>query len=144
MLQMKKLSLLFMLFFLSLSFVAPQTAMASLNPVQTELSVSPASKGLTKKEKRKQMRKLRKKYKKEMRGMSRAEKQQFLEDKLAQSPDDQLINIPNKQYLIIGLVLILIGAIFYLIPGLYWLGGLIQAIGGIILIVWLILLILEM
>jgi hypothetical protein len=74
-----------------------------------------------------------------MKGMSKAEKKAFIEEKLQKSN----VNIPRLRLLIIGLVLILVGAIFYIIPGLNILAYILQSVGGIIILVWLILWLLE-
>ncbi len=79
-------------------------------------------------------------YKKEMRGMSKADKASFIEEKI----NSENLNLPRKQWLIIGAVLVLAGIVFYFIPFLWFIGAILQAIGGIILIVWLIMWLLDM
>lgn len=134
---MKKLSLLLMLVFMSLSLITPQLAHANLSAPATELSLSPSSQGLTKKEKRKRVRQLRKKYKKQMRGMNSVEKEAFLADKLANPSQSQAV--PYKNLLIIAIIFLLVSFVLGLILNSY----IFYVIGVILLVVWLILFLLD-
>ncbi|WCL80362.1 hypothetical protein PPO43_10285 [Saprospira sp. CCB-QB6] len=101
-------------------------------------------KKLTKKQKRQKLRKLRKKYRKEMKGLSKAEKQAFLLKKLntERAPEQTQLDIPMKNLLLLGILLVIIGALFGLLDiGL--LASIFGFIGALIIIIWLILLILE-
>lgn len=139
---MKKLSLFTMLIFLSLSFALPQSAMASLSPVQAETSLSPTSKGLTKKEKRQRVRQLRKKYRKEMRGMNKMERRAFLDQKMESYSIDQQMDVPRQQLLIIGLIVLLVSVLLDILLRAS-IGGFFWTVGVIILIVWLVLFLLD-
>ena len=118
-------------------FPSPSFAGVS-NPIE-QASLSPVSKKEQSKAAKKQLKEIRKAYSTEMKGMSKAEKKAFIEEKLQKSN----VNIPRLRLLIIGLVLILVGAIFYIIPGLNILAYILQSVGGIIILVWLILWLLE-
>jgi Flp pilus assembly protein TadB len=120
-----------------ISFPSPNYAGVS-NPIE-QGSVSPVSKKEKSKAAKKQLKEIRKAYSTEMKGMSKAEKKAFIEEKLQKSN----VNIPRLRLLIIGLVLILLGAIFYIIPGLNLLAYILQSVGGIIILVWLILWLLD-
>jgi|GEM_PF-6091635 len=101
-------------------------------------------KKLTKKQKRQKLRKLRKKYRKEMKGFSKAEKKAFLLKKLntERAPEQTQLDIPMKNLLLLGILLLIIGALFGLLDiGL--LASIFGFVGALIIIIWLILLILE-
>jgi Flp pilus assembly protein TadB len=133
---MKKL--LFAICIILFSFGAQLSYAGVSNPIE-QGSVSPVSKKEQSKAAKKQLKEIRKAYSTEMKGMSKAEKKAFIEEKLQKSN----VNIPRLRLLIIGLVLILVGAIFYIIPGLNILAYILQSVGGIIILVWLILWLLE-
>lgn len=101
-------------------------------------------KKLTKKQKRQKLRKLRKKYRKEMKGLSKAEKKAFLLKKLnsEQAPEQTQLNIPMKNLLLLGLLLIVLGALFSLLD-IGVLASIFGFIGALLIIIWLIFLILE-
>lgn len=120
------------------AFGAQQSFAVVSNPIE-QASLSPVSKKEQSKVAKKQLKEIRKAYGTEMKGMSKAEKKAFIEEKLQKSN----VNIPRLRLLIIGLVLILVGAIFYIIPGLNILAYILQSVGGIIILVWLILWLLE-
>lgn len=120
------------------AFGAQQSFAGVSNPIE-QASLSPVSKKEQSKAAKKQLKEIRKAYSAEMKGMSKAEKKAFIEEKLQKSN----VNIPRLRLLIIGLVLILVGAIFYIIPGLNILAYILQSVGGIIILVWLILWLLE-
>jgi Flp pilus assembly protein TadB len=133
---MKKL--LFAICIILFAFGAQLSYAGVSNPIE-QGSVSPVSKKEQSKAAKKQLKEIRKAYSTEMKGMSKAEKKAFIEEKLQKSN----VNIPRLRLLIIGLVLILVGAIFYIIPGLNILAYILQSVGGIIILVWLILWLLE-
>ena len=89
---------------------------------------------------KKKVRTLKTLYKSELRGMSKAEKKSFIEDKIK----NENLNLPRKQWLIIGAVLVLAGIVFYFIPFLWFIGAILQSIGFIILVIWLIMWLLDM
>jgi Flp pilus assembly protein TadB len=133
---MKKL--LFAICIILFAFGAQLSYAGVSNPIE-QGSVSPVSKKEQSKAAKKQLKEIRKAYSTEMKGMSKAEKKAFIEEKLQKSN----VNIPRLRLLIIGLVLILVGAIFYIIPGLNLLAYILQSVGGIIILVWLILWLLD-
>jgi Flp pilus assembly protein TadB len=133
---MKKL--LFAICIILFAFGAQLSYAGVSNPIE-QGSVSPVSKKEQSKAAKKQLKEIRKAYSTEMKGMSKAEKKAFIEEKLQKSN----VNIPRLRLLIIGLVLILVGAIFYIIPGLNILAYILQSVGGIIILVWLILWLLD-
>ena len=133
---MKKL--LFAICIILFAFGAQLSYAGVSNPIE-QGSVSPVSKKEQSKAAKKQLKEIRKAYSTEMKGMSKAEKKAFIEEKLQKSN----VNIPRLRLLIVGLVLILVGAIFYIIPGLNILAYILQSVGGIIILVWLILWLLE-
>ena len=133
---MKKL--LFAICIILFAFGAQLSYAGVSNPIE-QGSVSPVSKKVQSKAAKKQLKEIRKAYSTEMKGMSKAEKKAFIEEKLQKSN----VNIPRLRLLIIGLVLILVGAIFYIIPGLNILAYILQSVGGIIILVWLILWLLD-
>ncbi len=133
---MKKLIMIFVMALFTFAFALPE-AQAGVVPA-VETGVVPSSKAG--KIIKKQIKEVRKEFRTEMKGMNKAEKKAFIEDKIGKNQ----LDIPNLKWLIIGLVLLLIGAIFYIIPGLNWLAYIIQSIGGIIIIIWLILWLLEL
>jgi Flp pilus assembly protein TadB len=133
---MKKL--LFAICIILFAFGAQLSYAGVSNPIE-QGSVSPVSKKEQSKAAKKQLKEIRKAYSTEMKGMSKAEKKAFIEEKLQKSN----VNIPRLRLLIVGLVLILVGAIFYIIPGLNILAYILQSVGGIIILVWLILWLLD-
>ena len=135
---MKKLIMIFVMALFTVAFALPE-AQAGVVPA-VETGVVPSSKEKAGKIIKKQIKEVRKEFRTEMKGMNKAEKKAFIEDKIGKNQ----LDIPNLKWLIIGLVLLLIGAIFYIIPGLNWLAYIIQSIGGIIIIIWLILWLLEL
>jgi Flp pilus assembly protein TadB len=131
--------MIFVMALFIVAFALPQAQAGAVVPA-AETGVVPSSKEKAEKNIKKQIKEVRKEFRTEMKGMNKAEKKAFVEDKIGKNQ----LDIPNLKWLIIGLVLLLIGAIFYIIPGLNWLAYIIQSIGGIIIIIWLILWLLEL
>jgi len=136
--HMKRLFFAMFLIMIAVVF-SPSVSYAAVSlPIEQSVE-QPVSKKEKLKATKKQLKELRKSYRIETKGMSRAEKKTFIENKLNQSN----VNIPNLRLLIIGLVFLLVGVVFYILPLLSWIGYLLQSIGGIIIIVWLILWLLQ-
>lgn len=99
---------------------------------------------LTKKQKRQKLRKLRKKYRKDLKKLSKAEQQAFLLKKLntERAPEQTQLDIPMKNLLLIGILLLIIGALFHILK-VGMIGSIFSFVGAIIIFIWLILLLLE-
>lgn len=135
---MKNTKTLLLLFVLSFFIQLPLSyASTSPTPIQEQsLVVKKKKKDLTKKERRKRLRSLRKKYKSELKAMPRAERQAFLEDRIEQ---EKLV--PNPWFSL-GLTLLILGGVFLLIfmdiVIIAWVGGALALIGLGLLVVWMI------
>jgi len=133
---MKNLILLFTIALFSFGLLVPQIAIAGASvPASADYGVVPG-KVEKKKAAKKKLRKATKKYKAETKGMTKAEKDAYLQDRIEKED-----SVPRKQLLIIGIILFLVGwvlsAILYSsLGGLAWLIG---TAGTIILLVWLVL-----
>ena len=134
---MRKLLTIFLIF--NLIFVNSELH-AALSFSAAEVGLKPAEKVISKKEQAQRLKVLKKEYRHEMKGMSKAEKKEFIEDKIKK----ENASIPRMKLLIIGAILILAGIIFYILPGLWYLGTLLQTAGAIVLLVWLILWLMDM
>lgn len=132
---MKNLILLFTLALFSFGIFAPQMAIAGASvPASADYGVVPG-KVEKKKVLKKKLRKAAKKYKTETAGMTKAEKDAYLQDRVEKED-----SVPRKKLLIVGIILFVAGwilsAVFWSSFGLAYLIGL---AGTIILIIWLIL-----
>jgi hypothetical protein len=134
---MKKL--LIIIIFFNLFFVNSELQAALSVPV-AEAGLKPAERVISKKEQALRLKAIKKEYRQEMKGMFKAEKKEFIEDKIKK----ENASIPRMNLLIIGAVLILAGIIFYLLPFLWYIGALLQTAGAIVLLVWLILWLMDM
>ena len=134
---MKKL--LIIILFFNLIFVSSELQ-AALSVPSAEVGLKPDDRVFSKKEQAQRLIALKKEYRHEMKGMSKAEKKEFIEDKIKK----ENASIPRMNLLIIGAVLILAGIIFYLLPFLWYIGALLQTAGAIVLLVWLILWLMDM
>jgi hypothetical protein len=134
---MKKL--LIIILFLNFIFINSELQAALSVPV-AEVGLKPAERVISKKEQALRLKAIKKEYRQEMKGMSKAKKKEFIEDKIKK----ENISIPRMNLLIIGAVLILAGIIFYLLPFLWYIGALLQTAGAIVLLVWLILWLMDM
>jgi Flp pilus assembly protein TadB len=113
---------------------------AALSVPSSEYGLKPTERIISKKEQTQRLKALKKEYRQEMKGMSKVEKKEFIEDKIKK----ENARIPRMNLLIIGAILILAGIIFYLIPFLWYIGALLQTAGAIVLLVWLILWLMDM
>jgi hypothetical protein len=132
---MKKNQVLVFILFLSGLFLSKPLIAAAYNvhyPDNQEFKKAKTSK--------KEIKNLKKQFKEEMRGMSKAEKNNYIEDKIK----NENFSLPRKQLLIIGAILILAGIVFYFLPFIWFLGAILQSIGFIILVIWLILWLMDM
>ena len=135
---MRKLLTIFLIF--NLIFVNSELH-AALSVPAAEVGLKPAEKVISKKEQAQRLKVLKKEYRHEMKGMSKAEKKEFIEDKIKK----ENVSIPRMNLLIIAAVLIVAGAIFYILPSfLHVIGALIQTAGAIVFLVWLILWLMDM
>lgn len=137
---MKKLVLMLTLALFSFGILVPQIAFAGAVTTESiEYGVTPG-KGQDQKEVKKKLRFAAKKYKAEIKGMTKAEKEAFLMDKI----EKEDLQVPRKQLLIVALILLLVGwvlsALFWRSWGFAWILGF---VGTVLLIVWAVLWLLD-
>lgn len=126
--------MLIVLAIFTVAIAAPSAYAGAVVPSMEE-GVVPASKKEKIKDAKKQIRELRKEYRSEMKGMNRAEKKAFIEDKIGQNK----VDIGNVKYLIIALICYLIAGVAWVLPSpIDWLVSTIFGIIGLVfLILWL-------
>lgn len=135
---MKNTKTLLLLFLLSFFMQQPLSyASTSPSPIQEQsLVVKKKKKALTKKERRKRIRSLRKQYKSELKTMSKAERQSFLEDRIEEE------NLVPNPWFSLGLTFLVLGGVFLLIfmdvAIIAWMGAILALIGLGFLVVWII------
>jgi Flp pilus assembly protein TadB len=134
---MKKLFMMFVLALFTVVFAAP-TAYAGVSVPSMEEGVVPVSKKEKLKAAKKQIKELRKEYRKEMKGMTIAQKKAFMEDKIGQST----VDIGNVRYLILALICFLIAGLAWVLP--YPIDWILSTIFGIVGVVFLVLWLLEL
>ena len=116
------------------------TIQASTSPISTQeqsvLVQKKKKERLSKKERKKRIRHLRKKYKQELKNMTKAERQTFLEDRIEEE------NLIPNPWFSLGLTFLVLGGIFMLIfydiAIIAWTGGILALIGLGFLIIWII------
>jgi len=112
---MKKL--LIIIIFFNLFFVNSELQAALSVPV-AEAGLKPAERVISKKEQALRLKAIKKEYRQEMKGMSKAEKKEFIEDKIKK----ENIEIPRVKLLIIAAILLLAGVVFYILRIPYKIG----------------------
>jgi Flp pilus assembly protein TadB len=133
---MKKL--LIIIIFFNLFFVNSELQAALSVPV-VEAGLKPAERVISKKEQALRLKAIKKEYRQEMKGMSKAEKKEFIEDKIKK----ENIEIPRVKLLIIAAILLLAGVVFYILR-IPYIGWILQTAGAIVFIYWLVLWLIEL
>lgn len=137
---MKKLFLLGCILFGTLCFLAPE-AKASFTPAITKAGVRPASQKAQKRILRKTLRKARKQYRHEMKGMKKTERKVFLLDKIKKPTVDFMLMDTLSTIGILAIPLAFIIALIgrYILPlylcGLVILAIVVLCIGFLLLII---------